>query len=156
MSSSLRDVLVASGCLRRFGAVVTNLDCTSSASSVLHSSSPLWEHRLLSSRSFIAPFSFQVHRCAATPSMHSVLFIREVRSQPGTVRVQEVSSGPAVRRSQSSGCRTRSRPEASPLSLDSGVQNGRRSCERETPDRFVSRAIPLSQAFGEHADIVVT
>jgi len=41
MSSSLRDVFIASGCPRRFGAAVTNLGCTSSASSVLHSSSPL-------------------------------------------------------------------------------------------------------------------
>jgi hypothetical protein len=142
MSLSLRDVLIASGCPRCFGAAVTDLGCTNSASSVLHSSSPLWEHRLLSSRSFIAHLSFQVHCCAATPNLHSVLSIREVHSQPGTVRVQEVSSDPAARRSQSSGCRTRSRPEVSPLLLDSGLQNGWRSCERETPDRFVSIPFP--------------
>jgi len=140
MSSSLRDVFIASGCPRRFGATVTNLGCTSSASSVLPSSSPLWEHEPLSSRSFITHLSIQVRRCAATPNLQSILSIREVRSQPGTVRVQEVSPGPATQRSQSSGCRTRSHPETSSLSLDSGVQNGRRSCERETPDRFVSTA----------------
>jgi hypothetical protein len=140
MSSSLRDVLVAPGCHRHFGAAVTNLGRTSSASSVLHSSLPLWEHRLLSSRSFITPFSIQVRRCTATPNLQSILSIREVRSQPETVRVQGVSPGPATQRSQSSGCLTRSHPETSSLSLDSGVQNGRRSCERETPDRFVSQA----------------
>jgi hypothetical protein len=140
MSSSLRGVLVASGRLHCFGAAVTNLGYTRSASSVLHPSSPLWEHRLLSSRSFITPLSIQVRRCATTPNLHSILSIREVRFQPGTIRVQQVSPGPATQRSQSSGCLTRSHPETSSLSLDSGVQNGRRSCERETPDRFVSAA----------------
>jgi hypothetical protein len=146
----IRDVLVAPGCPRRFGAAATELDCTSSASSVLHPSSPLWEHGPLSSRSFIAPLSIQVHRCVTTPNLHSILSIREVRSQPGTVRVQEVSPGRATQRSQSSGCHTRSHPETSSLSLDSGVQNGRHSCERETPVCFVS---PSSSYAGPALDL---
>jgi hypothetical protein len=143
-----------SGCPCHFGAVVVDLDYTRPASSVLRLFSPLWEHRLPSSRFSIAPLSVQIHHCATTPNLHSILSIREVRSQPGTVRVQEVSSGPATQRSQSSGCRTRSHPEASSLSLDSGGgQNGRRSCERETPDRFVSCAI-IRSASKVHARTV--